>query len=53
MLRAAKGGGVAQPGEDPFAAGVDPFATPSGKGGVPPGLEGYSHEQILAMYEQI
>jgi len=32
MLRTAKGGAVPQPGEDPFAAGVDPFATTSGKG---------------------
>jgi hypothetical protein len=53
MLNAARGGAVPQPGEDPFAAGVDPFATAAGKGGVPPGLEGYSHEQILAMYELI
>lgn len=59
MLRAAKGEGIRQPGADPFAnpydyaAGADPFANKSGKGAIPPGLEGYSHEEIMAMYEAI
>ena len=53
MLNTARGGAVPQPGEDPFAAGVDPFAAASGKGAKPAGLEGYSHEQLLAMYEMI
>ena len=50
MMRAAQNGGVREPGDDPFEKGTNPFDMPT-KGQKPPGLEAYSHEEIMEMYK--
>ena len=54
--------GVRQPGEDPFSQASNPlfnFQNDKAQGGAPgqapkpPGLESFSHEQIMEMYKEI
>jgi hypothetical protein len=53
MMKAAQSGGVRQPGEDPFQTNEEMFKMDDKKHKKPPGLENYSHEEILAMYEAL
>lgn len=52
-MQAAQTGNVPQPGEDPFLINQEekgPFMPGDPKAKKPPGLENYTHEQIMEMY---